>query len=292
MATLISMLMPTRARPDLALRFLESAYKTCRDAANVEIIIIVDDDDDTYEGFVSPFEKTTLKAVSPLTMSGYNRFAAKISSGDILMLVNDDIIVESEGWDVAVRNMHAIFPDELYLGFPNDGFKGSRLSVFPILSRRTFHNFNVLPDIYSGAFIDTHLHEVFHFLKTVGHDRICYLENVRFTHHHYRVTKEAPDETYKRRDRFGDDLTFLHNVKVRHCVSLSMRDYIQAGNLCSVSGSADVLDGVMAPFSYYLFACPGHLGYRIRMVSYLFARLIFNHFSKLRRYCSTLTKGS
>lgn len=275
MAALISMLMPTRARPDLALRFLDSAYKTCRDAANVEIIMIVDDDDDTYEGFTSPFEKTKLKATSPLTMSGYNRFAAKISSGDILMLVNDDIIVESEGWDVAVRNMHSIFPDELYLGFPNDGFKGSRLSVFPILSRRTFNNFNVLPYIYSGAFIDTHLHEVFQFLKTVGHDRIRYLENVRFTHHHYRVTKDTPDDTYTRRDRFGDDKAFLLHVKARHNISLDMRRFIEVGLISSSPDSSKKLQSRIVAFRYYLFDSPGSIRYRLRICGYLLLRLVF-----------------
>ena len=280
MPALISLLLPTRARPDLARRFLETAFATCRHPERVEIILIVDNDDVTYEGFESPFERTSLFSVSPLTMSGYNRFAADNSSGDILMLVNDDIVVESDAWDVAIRDMHARHPDAVYLGYPNDGFKGSKLTTFPILSRFTYNNFDVLPSIYAGAFIDTHLHETFLNLQALGEDRICYLADVKFTHRHFRVTKEVPDDTYKRRDRFGDDLTFLRYVKIRHCVSLGMRDYIQTGDLRSASGSADVLDGIMAPFSYYSFACPGHLGYRLRVIGYLFARLIYKRFSK------------
>jgi len=272
------MLMPTRARPDLARTFLDSAFRMCRDAKNVEIIMVVDDDDESYEGFVSPFEKTKIMIVSPLTMSGYNRFAARASSGDILMLVNDDIIVESEGWDVAIRKMHETYVDGLYLGFPNDGFKKSGLSVFPILSRWTFDNFDVLPEIYLGAFIDTHLHEIFRFLKTQGHDRICYLADVKFTHRHYRVTKDAPDETYARRDRFGDDKTFLLHIKARHNISLNMKRFIEVGDISKSQESTQVTQTWIASLCHYLFACPERMRYRVGQVGYLIFRLIYKAF--------------
>jgi len=118
----ISPLLPTRARPDLARRFLETAVATFRHPALVEIILIVDNDDAPYEGFESPFERTSLFSVSSSTMSGCNCFAADNSSGAILMLVNDDIVFESDAWDVAVRDMHAKHPAAINLGYPNDGF--------------------------------------------------------------------------------------------------------------------------------------------------------------------------
>ena len=278
MPPMISMLLPTRARPALARRFLESAFKTCRNPAQVEIIMVIDDDDSSYGDFVCPFEKMQLLTVSPLTMSGYNRFAAEQSSGDILVLVNDDIIVESEGWDVAVRKMHESFDDGLYLGFPNDGFKKSRLSVFPILSRRTFDNFDVLPEIYLGAFIDTHLHEIFRFLRAQGHDRISYLADVKFTHHHYRVTKTTPDDTYTRRDRFGDDKTFLLHIKARHNISLNMKRFIEVGDISKSQESTQVMQTWIASLCHYLFACPERMRYRVGQVGYLIFRLIYKAF--------------
>jgi len=112
----------------------------------------------------------------------------------------------------------------------------------------------VLPSVYAGAFIDTHLHETFLNLQALGEGRICYLADVEFTHRHFRVTKEVPNETYKRRDRFGDDLTFLRYAKIRHSVSLGMKVYIQTGDLRSGSGIANVLDGIMTRF--YIRGCP------------------------------------
>lgn len=284
MPPLISLLLPTRARPDLACRFLESAFVTCRHPDRVEIIMVVDNDDASYDGFESPFERTLLFSIAPLNMSGYNRFAADRSSGDILVLVNDDIVVESKEWDVAIRDMHAGYPDEVYLSFPNDGFKKSKLSTFPILSRFTYQSFDVLPAIYAGAFIDTHLHEIFLNLQALGEGRICYLADVNFTHHHFRVTKEVPDETYTRRDRFGDDQVFLRHVRNRHYVSVEMKDYLRTGDLNKSPSSTGAFEGSMAAYSYYLFACPGHLSYRLRVIGYLFARLIYNQFSNWHQY--------
>lgn len=275
MLSVISLLLPTRGRPDLAHRFLETAFNTCRYSSEVEIIMVVDEDDASYEGFKSPFKQTKLLAVGAMTMSGYNQFAAGHSSGDILVFVNDDIVVDSAAWDVAIRQLHGKYSDRVYLGFPNDGFKGARLSTFPILSRDTYQSFDTLPAIYSGAFIDAHLHEIFLNLRALGKDRICYLADVNFTHHHFRVTKMAPDDTYLRRDRFGDDLTFLRNVRTRHQVSLMMRDFLQTGILSKSSESNSALDCSIASFSYYLFACPAQLRYRLTTVVYMFLRLIY-----------------
>ena len=157
--------------------------------------------------------------------------------------------------------------------------KGLSWQLFLILSRFTYDNFDVLPAIYSGAFIDTHLHE--HFKPAgVWCGSYLYLADVKFTHRHYRVTKDAPDETYKRRDRFGDDLAFLQNVKIRYSVSLEMRHYIQTGDKFSSPRSDDVVDGIVAAFSYYLFACPGYMGYRLRMICYFIARLFYTKLFK------------
>jgi len=275
MTPMISLLMPTRARPELALRFLTSAFESCCQPDRVEVMMVIDDDDTSYDGFVSPFERTKIFSVPPSTMSGYNRIAADRSSGEILMLVNDDIVVESNEWDNAVRQMHAEFSDRLYLGFPNDGFKGSDLSVFPIISKQTYENFEVLPALYSGAFIDTHLHEIFKNLKSLGYDRIRYLSDVRFTHHHFRVTKEVPDETYVRRDRFGDDRTFLLNVRVRHRVALDMLSCISHGHRKSSAEASHSSSSVFVGILYYLFKSPQKIMYRVHMVAYMLARLAY-----------------
>jgi hypothetical protein len=65
------------------------------------------------------------------------------------------------------------------------------------------------PRAYRGAFIDYHLLDIFKRLERRGHSRLIYLEDVVFEHMHYRTGKGDYDEVYGKRDRFGDDDTFL-----------------------------------------------------------------------------------
>ena len=65
------------------------------------------------------------------------------------------------------------------------------------------------PRAYRGAFIDYHLLDIFKRLERRGHPRLIYLEDIVFEHMHYRTGKGDFDEIYGKRDRFGDDDTFL-----------------------------------------------------------------------------------
>jgi hypothetical protein len=106
--------------------------------------------------------------------------------------------------------MHAAMQDRVYLAYPNDLFKGRGLSAFPILSRAACQMLGEpFPRAYRGAFIDYHLLDIFKRLERRGHPRLIYLEDVVFEHMHYRTGKGDFDEIYGKRDRFGDDDTFL-----------------------------------------------------------------------------------
>jgi hypothetical protein len=119
-------------------------------------------------------------------------------------------VIQTRGWDRKVREMHAAMQDRVYLAYPNDLFKGRGLSAFPILSRAACQLLGEpFPRAYRGAFIDYHLLDIFKRLERHGHSRLIYLEDVVFEHMHYRTGKGDYDEVYGKRDRFGDDDTFL-----------------------------------------------------------------------------------
>lgn len=79
------------------------------------------------------------------------------------------------------------------------------------------------PVAYKGAFIDTHLFDLFKRLQYMGYDRICYMEDVVFEHLHYRTGKSEYDDTYKKRVRFADDKTFIALAKSRQQDSQKLR---------------------------------------------------------------------
>jgi glycosyltransferase involved in cell wall biosynthesis len=206
----ISLLLPTRGRPNLVERFLRSVAAQSARPELIEVILCVDDDDVESHGIV--FNELALKLVigPRRTMGAYNAECLRHASGEITIAVNDDIVVRTKGWDEKVRELDARYPDGVYLGYGNDLFKGPKLCTFPILSRQTCSLLaEPYPAIYKGAFIDVHLMDIFRRLEKRGCARICYAADIVFEHVHYRNNPEALDATYSERSRFGDDMTFI-----------------------------------------------------------------------------------
>lgn len=212
----ISLLLPTRGRVPLATRFLQSVVDQTTHLDSVEIIIRVDDDD--VESHQLNFEglETKLLIGPKTTMGGYNTQCFNESTGEIIVLVNDDMVIQTRGWDEKLRALHRKIEDKIYLAYGNDLFKKGDLCTFPILSRQCcellqqpYHT------AYRGAFIDYHLMDIFKRLEKSGFNRIFYLDDVVFEHLHYRTGKAQIDETYKARGRFDDDMLFISLKDVR-----------------------------------------------------------------------------
>jgi glycosyltransferase involved in cell wall biosynthesis len=217
-----SLLMPTRGRPQRALRFLQSVRETASVRERVEIILYVDEDDPGSHGIADAALDMQVIIGPRQSMGANNGACFERARGDIIILVNDDVVIRTPGWDEQIRALDAAVADRIYLGYGNDEFKRRRLCTFPILSRRACR---VLQEpyhhAYRGAFIDYHLMDIFKRLKRAGYDRIFYLPEVVFEHLHFRAGKASIDETYTARGRFDDDMLFIGLARVR-AASLSL----------------------------------------------------------------------
>jgi len=212
----ISLLVPSRGRPDSLMRMLDSVFSTAEMPDTVDVAVYIDDDDD--ETLSLDFSRYNVRRiVGPRqSMGTLNAACFKETMGDIIILCNDDVMIRTKGWDTQIRGASARFPDRVYLFYPNDLFKGANLATFPILSRQTCDTIaDPFPGEYRGAFIDVHIMDIFKQLKGAGHDRVVYLEDVVFEHMHYRLGKSEMDETYSNRDRFVDDKTFMALIGAR-----------------------------------------------------------------------------
>ena len=284
----ISLLLPTRGRPKLAERFLRSVAAESAHPELIEVILCVDEDDIESHSIV--FDGLALKLVigPRQTMGAYNTICLAHASGDITIAVNDDIVIRTRGWDETVRELDARYPDGVYLGYANDLFKGPAMSTFPILSRQTCQLLaEPYPRIYKGAFLDTHLMDIFRRLEKRGYERMAYAEDIVFEHVHYRNNPDALDATYRDRSRFGDDLTFIGLVDARRLEADRLSAHITGGTPEKVPSPPKVsieppgLIGIVSLCARkFLFDFDLPLRWRTYLFTWMVARY---YFSQLRR---------
>jgi hypothetical protein len=285
----ISLLLPTRGRTRLVERFLQSVIAQSRHPELIEVVVCVDDDDPESHGITSNQLALKLIVVPRQSMGAYNSICLQHATGHITIAVNDDIIIRTKGWDEKVRALDARYPDGIYLGYANDLFKGRKVATFPILSRETCETFaEPYPKLYSGAFIDVHLMDVFRRLEKRGFPRMAYAEDIVFEHVHYRTNPDVLDSTYQERSRFGDDATFIALAEARRLEADRLLAHI-SGKIApdvaldpTLPAEPSNFFGII-PLCFRKFLCDLDLpvAWRTYLFGYMVARFYFDWFRKL-----------
>ncbi len=179
----LSLIVPTRQRPRELAQFLDSVTGTVADPRAVELVLVVDADDPTSA--VSHRQLQLVHAVgSPgRTMGQLNQAGFLASSGDYVMLLNDDVIVRTSGWDEKLLSVVSQYPDGIVLAHVNDTLMGEHLCTFPLVSRIYCQLAGgICPVDYHRYRIDDHIQEVFQLLALVGESRTVYLPEIEFEH--------------------------------------------------------------------------------------------------------------
>jgi len=219
----ISLLLPTRGRPLLVKRLFQSIINQTANLNNLEIIMYLDEDDTESHGI----EDQRLNIVKIIgkrsTMGEYNAKCLEASSGNIIILMNDDLVISTKGWDQIILNFALTVSDDIFLAYPNDKEAGHRLSTFPIMSRKTCQVLSEpYPKAYDALYIDAHIFDVFIRLKHLGFDRMFYLESVVFDHRHFTNGKIRPDAIYSHKNRYKDGITYISLRRLRQVSALRL----------------------------------------------------------------------
>jgi hypothetical protein len=181
---ILSLIVPTRKRTDQLRTLLDSLRNNTRNLHHVEVVLVADADDEESLGFQFPRSSMKRVVAQPgLTMGGLNRAGAKAAAGQFLMLLNDDVLVQTNGWDRQVLSACGRFADGIVLVHVNDTLFGEGMCTFPIVSR-TFCDLagGICPTDYQRYRIDDHIENIFHLLAVLEERRILYLPDVVFEH--------------------------------------------------------------------------------------------------------------
>jgi len=235
MSNLFSFIIPTRKRISKLQRLFSSIYDTTTNISHLEILLAIDEDDlETQE-----IEDTRLnlkKIVVPRgqTMGFLNQTCYRESSGKYVMLMNDDVILRTDGWDLIVRRCFEDYQkDEIVLIHVNDLIFKETLCTFPFVTRNYCELMGgICPEDYVRYRIDDHVYNIFNMLACMGYKRTIYLPDVIFEHDNYIKSdmgqrNYVPNEEILRKDKkLFDEL-----LPARKMAAIKLARHIESINL-------------------------------------------------------------
>tara|TARA_Y100000590_G_scaffold176661_1_gene201863 strand:+ start:1137 stop:1856 length:720 start_codon:yes stop_codon:yes gene_type:complete len=122
---MISFSCPSRGRPKLAKRLVDTALKFAKH--DVEILFYLNDDDPTIEEYKELLdEKYYTIGPNQSTCYSWNLLASQ-ASYDIVMLMGDDVQIQTQDWDQLIVEQFDKYEDKILMVVPSDGRrKGTR----------------------------------------------------------------------------------------------------------------------------------------------------------------------
>lgn len=192
----ISLLLPTRQRPEQLKRFYDSAMETSDNPNRLEVVAYVDNDDNSYDG-IKLSRLKIVRGERVILSEMWNR-CYENAKGDIFGHMGDDIIFRTKGWDTAVRNAINERPGKVCFAWCND--------MSPESDRHEFgtHGFvhrnwttivgRFVPPYFASDYNDTWFNDV---AKALGVN--TYLHNYITEHMHHSLGKAEIDQNTRDR---------------------------------------------------------------------------------------------
>jgi hypothetical protein len=212
-------------------RLFESLIQTTTLPQNIELAVYLDVDDEASQGIVWPrFDVSKLTGPPGQTMGDMTRACYKSSRGRYVMLLNDDVIFRTEGWDRRIVRAFERFPDDVALVYGNDLDQGESRPTLPFVSRTVCDLMGAIcPRGYHNLHIESHLFDIFKQLSNLGQHRLVYLGDVVFEHMHHVVGKAGFDATYVKKNKQNDDALFIALDAERWQLAVGMERFIAGG---------------------------------------------------------------
>lgn len=214
----ISIIHPSRSRPQQAAATAKKWLSSAKDLDSIQYILSIDLDDASQKDYQSLFTLDVLKEskYAPRHMvcernnnqsaiQAINQ-AATVASGDLLIVVSDDFDCPYH-WDEALRTALAGKSD--YIVKTDDGLQPWIITL-PIMDRVYYERFGyVYNPIYRHMWSDTEMTAVGHML-----DKIIRLP-ITFPHNHYTTGRTPKDEVNVKADSSmaGGRQIFMERLK-------------------------------------------------------------------------------
>lgn len=199
----ISILCPTRNRPDQLVAMMDSALKMALKPQLIEFCLYIDLDDDSCEKIKFSENVKIIRGPRMWLSSMYNTLIT-VASGDYFFWSGDDVIFLTFGWDEQLRNGIKSFSSKLGVVHVNDMATSypQKYATIGMVHRKWV-------DVF-GYIFTPHLRDngIDFWISNVANQtgRRLYLGEVKVEHRQYRQGKVTIDQTYI--DRLDDHKTY------------------------------------------------------------------------------------
>lgn len=200
------MFLNSRERPNDLSELLVSILSTAKRYKDLEIFVSVDNDDKTLEDYKSIFQLNWKIALNPVIADrptnlhkSINKMAG-MSSGDLLMVLNDDVRFLTENWDRILFDTverRCVNTDYIYYIGPADNScdkkPGWNYASFPILTKEAHAALGYfMNEQFVGLGGDVHLYRLF---KSVA--RVIQIPEIELDHIYHTTVERvlSPDTT-------------------------------------------------------------------------------------------------
>lgn len=219
---MISLIVPSRYRPDRLNDMWQSALATADDPGGLELVARLDDDDPSAYPEL-PGNVTYIRGPQLLMSCLWNDAQAH-ASGDLFWHGGDDNLFRTPGWDTAVREAAGRYPDGIVFVHGRDGGQDERLGTHGFLTREWGRASGwFLPPYFPSDYNDTWLTEV---ADRIG--RRVYLPDVLIEHMHPSWGKGPEDRTHLERLARHDDGLWARTAPERDAHAGRLREAIDA----------------------------------------------------------------
>lgn len=183
MTAKISIIHPSRSRPQLAAQTAKKWLSSAKNWKDIQYLLSIDKDDDLYDEIILEYPAQTLVGDNANAIEAINYGASK-TEGDLIIVVSDDFDCPFH-WDVAL--LKALEGKSDYLVKTKDGIQKTLITL-PIMDRVYYNRFGYIynPE-YEHMFCDQEMTAVGHMLG-----RVIELD-ITFPHNHYTTGRFAKD---------------------------------------------------------------------------------------------------
>ena len=187
-----SVICPTRKRVNNLLRFISSMERTVSEPGKLEYLFYIDIDDEETIDLVGSLPNSVPVIGPRVVFSSMFSILALKATGNILFMTGDDVIMQTDKWDLIVDEEFSKVKDQLLVVSTRDGIQNEKLATHSFIGKPWVDTLGYLvPNSFPGDWADNWLTDV-----SRGAGRLIYRPEIFVEHMHPNVGKGALDQTY------------------------------------------------------------------------------------------------